>query len=151
MTPEDAAAIFERGRTAARSIALLRAHRSVLESGASGRGMPTASPGGGVSDPTARAAMSLVDQGFDEQERALAAEVAEARDLCLGLGMAFARHQEYRIAMELHYIHDMPWKQVASSLDCSVSHALALRATACEYVAQVGPAAAKLGLGRAEA
>lgn len=128
---------------------MLRAHRSILESGVRG-GMPTATPGGGVSDPTASAATGLADRDTESQERALAAEVAEVADLCLGLGVAFRLHQEHRLVMELHYLHDLPWKQVAASLGCSVSHVLDLRETCCEYVAQVGPEAAKLGRGRAE-
>lgn len=152
MTPADAKEIFERGRAAAKSLRLLAAHRSALEAGMASNGIPTAITGGGVSDPTARAAHALIDltQGWERDEERLRADVEECKALCAGLGIAFRRHQEFRLAMEDRYLLDMPWKQVAAALGCSVSHALSLCDTVCDYIAEVGPAAAKEGLGRAE-
>lgn len=149
MTPAEARELFERGRRAIRGLAVLRAHRERLESGGPRGGIPAAG-GAGPSDPVGRAGTALADAGLSEEERALEAEADEARRLCAGLGKAFRREQGVRAAMESHYILDMEWKEVAAALGCSVSHAMALQRVACEYVAQVGPAAAMEGRGRAE-
>lgn len=151
LTPTEAEEYFQRGKKAARSLELIRAHRDQLRSGIPSGGMPTATTGGGVSDPTARAANYLADMGaeWDEEERIYLDQIRECAELCHGVGLAF-HDPTYQIALESYYLLGMQWKQVARKLDCGVTKVHVMRRAALDYVAFVGIAAAKQGLGRAE-
>ena len=151
LTQKDVEEYFQRGRKAARSLELIRAHRDQLRSGVPSGGMPTATTGGGVSNPTARAAIYLADMGaeWDEEERTYLDEIRECAELCHGVGVAF-HDPAYQIALESYYLLGMQWKQVARKLDCGITKVHVMRRAAFDYVAYVGVAAAKRGQGRAE-
>lgn len=151
LTPKEAEELFQRGRKASRDLELIRAHRDQLLSGTPSGGIPTATTGGGVSDPTGRAGGYLADMSatWAEEERTLLGQIQECRDLCHGVALAF-RDPEYQIVLESYYLLGMEWKQVAKKMDRGVTKVLNMRRAALDYVAYVGPAAAKQGHGRAE-
>lgn len=154
MTPQDAAELFNRGRRAVRSLELIRAHRERLRSGTPAGGIPSAVSGGGVSDPTARAANELIamEDDWSARERACEADITLCRELCRGVGIAFGNlGPEYQIVMEDRYLLCLEWKQIAHALDRSISYVKALKSDACQYVARVGVAAARAGIRKVEA
>lgn len=152
MTPDEAGEMFERGRRAMRDLALLHAHIAKLRSGVPSGGLPSATTGGGISNPTAGVASVLVDMAdeWQSEEKALLAQIEDCKELCYGVGIAFAQDKRYRMVMELYYLLGMEWKQVAALVGISLTTALTMRRAVCDYVAHVGPKAAKQGLGRAE-
>lgn len=149
MTPADARDLFKQGRKAKHDLDVLRAQRERLRSGLPGGGMPTATTGGGVSDPTGRAANVLVDMidEWQQDEERLSTIVDDCRALCEGVGRALGI--ETKIILESHYLMEMEWKVVATCVGRSLTSTYAIARAACEYVAFVGPAAAKEGIGRA--
>lgn len=149
MTPSDVRDLFNQGRKAKHDLDVLRAQRERLRSGLPNGGMPTATTGGGVSDPTGRAANILVDMldEWQRDEERLSATVNDCRALCEGIGRALGT--ETKIVLECHYLMEMEWKLVAACVGRSLTTVYALSRAACEYVAFVGPAAAREGIGRA--
>lgn len=150
-TPEMAEELFLRGRKAAYDLKRIHAHREQLRSGMPSAGMPSVTAGGGVSDPTGRAGNYLADMSaeWEQEEAADLAEIREVRQLCKGVGRGL-HDPMYQLVLESYYILLNEWKQVANLIDRSLSKVYSMRQTALEYVAFVGPAAAKQGLGRAE-
>lgn len=151
LTPKEAEELFQRGRKAARDLELIRAHREQLQSGTPSGGIHSVTTGGGVSDPTGRAGNYLADMSaqWREEERHLLEQIRECRELCHGVGVAF-HDPEYQIVLESYYLLRMQWKQVAHKLDLGITKVHEIRRAALDYVAYVGPVAAKQGLGRAE-
>lgn len=145
MTAQDVAEIFNRGRRAVHDLDVIEAHRDRLTSGLPSGGMPTVATGGGVSDPTARSANTLLalEQEWDEREAALQDDIDLCRELCSGVLNACG--VETGVIMECRYLLAMDWKEISASVDRSVSYVKARKLEACEYVAEVGIERAKLG------
>lgn len=150
MTPHDAAELFEQGRSAMRNLRIIRAHRERLRSGLPAGSIPTATSGGGVSNPTQRAANELLDldEDWSAREEQLSRQVKEVRALCRGVGLAFGPNlgPEYALILEDRYLLDMEWKQVAAVMGRSITYLKTVKSDACKYIARVGVAAAKQGL-----
>lgn len=105
--------------------------------------------GGGMHDAMAATDARVDAEGAAMRELgALLDEVARGREVCRGVRAANPA-QRWGDALELRYCEDLPWRQVAASLDVSERQAMADVSCALDWVDLVGVAAARDGMGQA--
>ena len=100
--------------------------------------------------------MRAVDARLDyeasvrEEMDGFRAEVERGRRVCAGVRAANPG-QRWADALELRYVCCLGWRQVADAMDVSESQAKADVAAALDWVDSVGVAAARAGMGQAQA
>lgn len=146
MTPEQVKEWFEAIGAHKTTLRRLRARREALESPTMGSsGQPIVS-GGEHGDPTARAALALIEARITEEEteRQLADEIERCRRVCDGIGRATKR--ENGVILASHYIEGETWGVVARSIGVTPQTVYRMRDVAFDYVATVGLARAEEGM-----
>ena len=145
MTPQQVQEWFERIGQRRVTLQRLRDRREALESPL-GSSSQQAVRGGGIGDPTARAAMALIDARDDEAEleRELRAEVEQCRRVCAGVGRAISA--EYGIVLDDHYISGITWGTIAQAIRVSIATVYRMRDLSFDYIATVGLRRAEEGV-----
>lgn len=147
MSPAEVRDLFERVREQVADLERLRKRAEAVRS--MGPHPPTGR-GGGPSDPTARVALTLAD--IAEETREVELDLSRALEWCGAVcgGVRLALGGLHADVLLDYYARCLPWEMVAEANSVSVRHAMRVRDTAIEWVAEVGPSRAIEGLGRAE-